>query len=147
MHACIILGIVRWVPKPRTRGWVVQKPINTNLGFRCNVGVSGTWFQTVLWKQPKLKVRKKSGSALELSRTFTHILRSALCHKSYLTLHRFEIHSACENLELSRTALLCCRLAASRLREAARWQLKSVTEQTITRSPFNTEIYLNGDLL
>ena len=35
-------------------------------------------------------------------------------------LHRFEIHSA---LELSRTALLGCRLAASRLREAARWQL------------------------
>ena len=84
---------------------------------------------------------------MEISRTFTHILRSALCHKSYLTLHRFEIHSACENLELSRTALLCCRLAASRLREAARWQLKSVTEQTITKSPLNTEIYLDGDLL
>ena len=32
---------------------------------------------------------------------------------------RFEIHSA---LELSRKALLCCRLAASRLHEAARWQ-------------------------
>ena len=31
----------------------------------------------------------------------------------YLMSHRFEIHSA---LELSRTALLCCRLAASRLR-------------------------------
>ena len=30
-------------------------------------------------------------------------------------LHRFEIHSA---LELSRTALLCCRFATSRLREA-----------------------------
>ena len=35
-------------------------------------------------------------------------------------LHRFEIHSA---LELSRRALLGCRLAALRLREAARWQL------------------------
>ena len=35
-------------------------------------------------------------------------------------LHRFEIHSA---LELSRPALLVCRLAALRLREAARWQL------------------------
>ena len=35
----------------------------------------------------------------------------------YLMLHRFEIHSA---LELSRTALLGCRLAASRLREASR---------------------------
>ena len=35
----------------------------------------------------------------------------------YLTLHRFEIHSA---LELSRTALLCYCLAASRLHEAAR---------------------------
>ena len=34
-------------------------------------------------------------------------------------IHRFEIHSA---LELSRAALLCCRLAASRLHEAARWQ-------------------------
>ena len=34
-------------------------------------------------------------------------------------LHRFEIHSP---LELPRTALLCCRLAASRLRETARWQ-------------------------
>ena len=35
-------------------------------------------------------------------------------------LHGFEIHSA---LELSRAVLLCCRHAASRLREAARWQL------------------------
>ena len=35
-------------------------------------------------------------------------------------LHRFEVHSA---LERSRTALLCCRIVASRLREAARWQL------------------------
>ena len=35
-------------------------------------------------------------------------------------LHRFEIHSA---LQLSRMALLGCRLAASRLRKAARWQL------------------------
>ena len=42
--------------------------------------------------------------------TFTHILRSALCHKSYLTLHRLGIHSARENLELSRTALLCRHL-------------------------------------
>ena len=38
----------------------------------------------------------------------------------YLTLHRFKIHSVSE---LSRTALLGCPLAASRLREAARWQL------------------------
>ena len=38
----------------------------------------------------------------------------------YLVLHRFKIHSVSE---LSRTALLGCRLAASRLREAARWQL------------------------
>ena len=38
----------------------------------------------------------------------------------YLMLHHFEIHSA---LELLRTALLCCRLAASSLSEAARWQL------------------------
>ena len=34
----------------------------------------------------------------------------------YLMLHRFEIHSP---LELSRSALQGCRLAASRLREAA----------------------------
>ena len=40
-----------------------------------------------------------------------------------LTLHRFEIHSA---LELLRTAFLCCRLAASRFREAARWQQDSL---------------------
>ena len=38
----------------------------------------------------------------------------------YLVLHRFKIHSVSE---LSRTALLGCRLAASRLREAACWQL------------------------
>ena len=38
----------------------------------------------------------------------------------YLVLHRFKIHSVSE---LSRTALLGCRLATSRLREAARWQL------------------------
>ena len=37
----------------------------------------------------------------------------------YLMLHRFEIHSV---LELSRAALLGCRLAASRLREA-QWSL------------------------
>ena len=41
------------------------------------------------------------------------ILCSALRHKSYLVmLHHFEIHSA---LELSRTALLGCRLADARL--------------------------------
>ena len=50
-------------------------------------------------------------------------LCSALRHKSYLTLplcciDRLEIHSA---LELSLTALLSCRLAASRRREAACW--------------------------
>ena len=49
---------------------------------------------------------------------------STLRHKSYLTLpymlYRFEIQSVSE---LSRTALLGCRLAASCLREAARWQL------------------------
>ena len=48
-----------------------------------------------------------------------YILCSALRHKIcliYLMLHRFEIHFA---LELSRTALLGCRLAASRLRKAA----------------------------
>ena len=38
----------------------------------------------------------------------------------YLTLHRFKIHSV---WKLSRTALLGCRLAASRLREAVRWRL------------------------
>ena len=57
-------------------------------------------------------------------RVKTMHLCSALRHKSYLVhylmLHRFEIHSA---LELSRKALLGCHLAASRLREAARWQL------------------------
>lgn len=37
----------------------------------------------------------------------------------YLVLHRFKIYSA---LELSRTDLLRCRLAASLLREVARWQ-------------------------
>ena len=37
----------------------------------------------------------------------------------YSMLHRFEIFLP---LEQSRTALLGCRLAASRLREAARWQ-------------------------
>ena len=40
-----------------------------------------------------------------------HYVENVTLH--YLTLHRFEIHSA---LELSRTALLCCRLAASRPR-------------------------------
>ena len=40
-----------------------------------------------------------------------------------LMLHRFEIHSA---LELLRTAFLGYRLAASRLREAARWQQDSL---------------------
>ena len=40
-----------------------------------------------------------------------------------LMLHRFEIHSA---LELLRTAFLCYRLAASRLREAARRQQDSL---------------------
>ena len=46
-----------------------------------------------------------------------HYVKKVTLH--YLILHRFEIHSA---WELSRAALLCCRLAASRLCEAARWQ-------------------------
>ena len=78
------------------------------------------------------------------SRTFSvlhYVIKITLCYIA----SRFIL--PVKNLELSRTALLCCRLAASRLREAARWQLKSVTEQTITRSPLNTEIYLVGDLL
>ena len=53
------------------------------------------------------------------------ILCSALRHKIYLIyllLHRFEIHFV---LELSRTALLGCCLAASRLRKAAHWQEES----------------------
>ena len=36
-------------------------------------------------------------------------------------LHRFEILSGLETF--TRTALLCCRLATSRLRSAACWQL------------------------
>ena len=44
-----------------------------------------------------------------------HYVKKVTLH--YLTLHRFEIHSA---LELSRTALLCYCLAVSRLRETAR---------------------------
>ena len=51
------------------------------------------------------------------------ILRSALCHKSYLTL---------PDVKYYYTAASQARVfAASRLREAARWQLKSVTEYTI----------------
>ena len=49
-------------------------------------------------------------------------LSSAIRHKSYLNyymLHPLEIFSA---LELSLTALVDCRLAASRLRDAASWQ-------------------------
>ena len=45
------------------------------------------------------------------------ILCSALRHKSYLTLPY--VTSIRDSSELSRTALLGCRLAASRLREAA----------------------------
>ena len=49
------------------------------------------------------------------------ILCSGLRHKSYLTL--LYVTPSCYTLELSRTALLGCRLAASRLRVAARWKL------------------------
>ena len=49
-------------------------------------------------------------------------------------LHRFEVHSA---LERSRTALLCCRIVASRLREAARWQLTTFhTVRQTNRLPY-----------
>ena len=67
-------------------------------------------------------------SALVISRTCS-LENNAFCVRlyvikatlHYLMLHRFEIHSA---LQLWRTAILCCRrFAASRLREAARWQL------------------------
>ena len=63
---------------------------------------------------PKLKLRKKRGSALELSRTCSlennafsvlHYVIKFTLH--YLMLHRFKIHSALENLELSRTDLSC----------------------------------------
>ena len=51
----------------------------------------------------------------------------------YLMLHRFEFHSV-SALELPRTALLCCRLAASHLREAARWQSsRSTTARKLGR--------------
>ena len=46
--------------------------------------------------------------------------RNLLRRKSYLTLP-YVIHSA---LDLSRTALLCYCIAASRLREVSRWQLR-----------------------
>ena len=49
----------------------------------------------------------------------------------YSMLHRFEIFLP---LEQSRTALLGCRLAASRLREAARWQQSSIESQ-VPRMP------------
>ena len=52
----------------------------------------------------------------------------------YLMLHRFEIHSA---LELSRKALLGCHLAASRLREAARWQKSTLYYNQANDSLFN----------
>ena len=51
------------------------------------------------------------------SKTLLYVIKVTL---HYLMLHRFDIHSA---LELSRTALLCCRLAASRLCKGTRWQL------------------------
>ena len=57
----------------------------------------------------------------------------AIRHKSYLNyymLQRFEISSA---LELSRTALLDCRLTASRLREAASWQ-SVATDKSLKQS-------------
>ena len=46
-----------------------------------------------------------------------HYVKKVTLH--YLMLHRFKIHFFSE---LSRTALLGCRLVASRLHEAARWQ-------------------------
>ena len=69
-------------------------------------------------------------SALELLRTCSlennafpvlHYVIKITLH--CLMFHRFEIHTA---LELLRTAFLCCLLAASRLREAARWQQDSL---------------------
>ena len=52
-----------------------------------------------------------------LSFSVLHYVINITLH--YLMLHRLEIHSA---LELLHMALLCCRLAALRLRKAARWQ-------------------------
>ena len=53
----------------------------------------------------------------------------------YLMLHGFEIHSV---LELSRAVLFGCRLAASRLREAARWP--QLTEINCLQYMLNTEM-------
>ena len=69
-------------------------------------------------------------SALELLRTcslennaFSVLLYVVKITLHCLILHRFEIHSA---VELLRTPFLCCRLAVSRLREAAPWQQDSL---------------------
>ena len=152
-HSCITLGIVRWVPQPRTWGWVVQKLVNQNLGLKWNVGVSGTWFQTVLWKQPKVKLRKKRGSALELTRICSlennafpvlHYVIKVTSH--YLMLRRFGIHSDVENLELSPTALLCNRLAktggcslAVKVTYWIHYYVKSIKYRNIPGWPFNVK--------
>ena len=63
-----------------------------------------------------VKVETRFYSTFCIFSSLFYVINVTLHH---LMLHRFEIHSA---LELSRAALLCCRLAASRLHEAARWQ-------------------------
>ena len=67
----------------------------------------------------------EDGMSTKLTNTHTVCGFSVVSRVRSKTMHsrllRFEIFSA---LELSRTALLGCRLAASRLREAACWQLQ-----------------------
>ena len=60
----------------------------------------------------------------------------------YEMFHLFKIHSV---LEFSRaaTALLCCRLAASRLRAAARWQWRGWNVLNTTCLPFTSLECLN----
>ena len=77
---------------------------------------------TIGWRRDEHGIHKQAHGLFCIMCSLENNAFSVLHYVIKLTLHyimlrRFEIHSG---WELSRTALLCCRLAASRLHEAAR---------------------------
>ena len=111
---CCKTGLM-WVNATAVRKW--RKWIHLTTGWRrdehgTHKHAHGSWTLCSV-----SRVRSKTMHSVCISHK-SYLTLPGLLH--YLVLHRFKIHSVSE---LSRTALLGCRLAASRLREAARWQL------------------------
>ena len=112
---------VTWIPN--FLGWVDLLSYGAPTTRARGASLWCKWIHpTIGWRRDKHKTHKHAHCSWILFsvsrvRSKTMHLSSAIRHKIYLNYymsHRFEIFSA---LKFSRTALLGCRLAASRLRE------------------------------